>query len=351
MRIGRHIPTGSQPVRAMRTAHAIGCEAVQIFVTNPRGWREPESQPRAESAFREAARELDLAPVVVHASYLINLASPRDDFFEKSVTLLRATLVRAQRHGAASVVLHIGSHMGAGEEAGLVRLADGVRLALADGPADVMLLLENDVGAGGELGYRFEHLAAALAAVPEFAATLGVCIDTAHLWGAGFDIGTTEGAERTLAELDATVGLGRVGVIHLNDTKVALGSHRDVHARIGEGVIGAPGLETLLRHPGLAHATVLLETPIPETAAGTPDWQFEAAQLRRVQALAGRVLPAGAVEPPRADVAEGADADVAPPAPPSRGKRRSRGAKRRDDAAPDVEAEAVAPARSRGHRG
>jgi deoxyribonuclease-4 len=313
---------GAQPLRALRTAKEIGCDALQIFVTNPRGWRVPEARPKAENAFRAALAELDLAPVAVHATYLINLASPRDDFFAQSVTLLRATLERAARHGAAWVVLHIGSHMGTGVEAGLARLAAGLRQTLEGTPESVTLLLENDVGAGGELGARFEQIAAALAAVPEHADRLGVCLDTAHLWGAGFEIGTAAGAERTLAEIERLIGLRRVRVLHLNDTKVALGSHRDVHARIGEGIIGEEGLRALLRAPGLAHAAVLLETPFRETSpGGQPDWEAEAAQLRRVNALAGRATPAGtdvasadAVEDASARDATAADLAAQPPA-------------------------------------
>jgi deoxyribonuclease IV len=333
VRIGRHIPMGSQPQKALRTAKEIGCDALQIFVTNPRGWRVPADRPKAEDAYRAAVAELDLAPVAVHATYLINLASPRDDFFAQSVTLLRATLERAARHGAASVVLHIGSHMGSGVEAGLARLAVGVRQTLNGAPESVALLLENDVGAGGELGSRFEQIAAVLDAVPEHAQRLGVCLDTAHLWGAGFDIGTVDGATTTLAEVERVIGLRRVHVLHLNDTKVALGSHRDIHARIGEGIIGADGLRTLLRAPGLAHAAVLLETPFKETAPGKFDWAFEAEQLRRVNELAGRetTTPAPAQRKPRrapapadaaADGTGAAASDAAAPAVPAKRKPR-----------------------------
>jgi deoxyribonuclease IV len=330
VRIGRHIPMGSQPLKALRTAKEIGCDALQIFVTNPRGWRVPASRPKAEDAYRAAVAELDLAPVVIHATYLINLASPRDDFFAQSVTLLRATLERAARYGAASVVLHIGSHMGSGVEAGLARLAAGVRQTLEGAPEAVTLLLENDVGAGGELGSRFEQIAAVLAAVPQHAEQLGVCLDTAHLWGAGFDIGTAEGATSTLAEVERLIGLRRVRVLHLNDTKVALGSHRDIHARIGEGVIGAEGLRTLLRAPGLAHAAVLLETPFQETTPGQMDWAYEAEQLQRVNALAGRAASPAAPtkrQPRRASrpadvTADGAARMVGDAAPPSAPKKR-----------------------------
>ena len=347
MRIGRHMPLGSQPIQALRTAQAIGCEAVQVFVTNPRGWREPATHPAAEAAFRTAAAELGLEPVVVHATYLINLASPRDDFFARSVALLRATLARAARFGATSVVLHIGSHGGAGEEAGLERLAEGVRRALEDAPPEVTLLLENDVGAGGTLGARFESLAAALAAVPEHANQLGVCLDTAHLWGAGFDVGTVAGVEETLSAFDRLVGLRRVSVVHLNDTKYARGSHRDVHARVGEGIIGQEGLAALLRHLGLADTTVLLETPLLETTPGHPDWKYDAAQLVRVKALAGREVtaetPGTAGMPAVADVVEAADAQVS-----EKGTASHRQARGRRGRSPDTAgAPAAAPSRHR----
>lgn len=305
-RIGRHMPTGSRPIEALRTARAIGCESVQVFVTNPRGWRAPEPDAAREAAFRAAAAELDLAPVVVHATYLINLASPRDDFFSSSVALLRATIDRAARYGASSVVFHIGSHGGAGEDAGIARLAEGIRRTLDGTPESVMLLLENDVGGGGKLGYRFENLAAALEAVPEFAQRLGVCLDTAHLWGAGFDIGSPEGAAVTLDLADGTVGLTRVPVLHLNDTPKGLGSHLDNHARLGEGIIPAEGLAALLRDPRLAHTAMLLETPIAETSDGKPDWEHDRAHLHRARVLAG-------LDPEESEQ----------PAKPARRKRRS----------------------------
>src|SRR5258706_13468874 len=162
MRFGRHMPTGSKPVQAMRTAREIGCDAVQIFVTNPRGGRGPDDNPAAERRFRAALDEYALHPAVVHATYLINLASPRDDFFEQSVALLRATLERAAHFGASSVVFHIGSHGGAGEEAGLERPATGRRRGV-EGTAVVDLrVLEKDDGGGGPLGYAHESLLAVL---------------------------------------------------------------------------------------------------------------------------------------------------------------------------------------------
>jgi deoxyribonuclease IV len=291
MRFGRHMPTGSRPVEALRTAREIGCDTAQIFVTNPRGWRAPDPNPAREETFRRAAEEHRISPVVVHATYLINLASPRDDFWESSISLLRATLERAERYGASSVVFHIGSHGGAGDEAGLERLADGLRRVLEGAPESVALLLENDVGGGGKLGPRFENLAAVLDALPEHAGHLGVCLDTAHLWGAGFDIGTPEGAAATLDAADRILGLARVPVLHVNDTPKALGSHLDNHARIGEGIIHEAGLAAFLCDPRLAHTTALLETPIAESAPGTPDWEHDRAHMRRARTLAGLEMP------------------------------------------------------------
>jgi deoxyribonuclease-4 len=170
---------------------------------------------------------------------------------------------------------------------------------LEDAPESVMLLLENDVGGGGKLGYRFENLAAVLERVPEHAGQLGVCLDTAHLWGAGFDIGTPEGASRTLDDADHILGLARVPVLHVNDTPKALGSHLDHHARIGEGVIPLEGLGAFLRDPRLAHTAAFLETPIAEEAPGRPDWANDREHMTRARALAS--LPPMPVDQQTAD--------------------------------------------------
>jgi deoxyribonuclease-4 len=233
---------------------------------------------------------------VVHAAYIINLASPRDDIFERSISLLQVTMRRAEAFGAGSVVFHIGSHTGAGEEAGLSRLAQGIERTLADAPDGVMLLLENDTGGGGKLGYRMENLASALDQASQYAPQLGVCIDISHLWGAGYDVGTVEGAQATVAEIDRTIGLALVPVLHVNDAREALGGHRDVHARLGEGQIAVEGIRALLRHPDLAHTTALLETPIPELVPGKSDWEKERAFMLQAREIAGLPLPPSADE-------------------------------------------------------
>ena len=291
MKLGRHMPVASKPVEALKLAREIGCDCVQIFVTNPRAWQVPGASPALESAFREAAQHFGLHPVVVHATYLINLASQREDIVEHSVTLLRATLERAARYHAASVVFHIGSHGGAGEDVGTDRLICGIRRVLDGSPEDIRLLLENDTGGGGKLGYRMENLATVLDALPDTAHRLGVCLDTAHLWGAGFDIGTSAGAETVLAHVDTTLGLHRVHVLHVNDTPKALGSHLDHHARLGEGLIGQEGLRTILRAPALSHVAAVLETPLCESKPDHIDWAAERNHIVRVRKLAGLRMP------------------------------------------------------------
>lgn len=296
------MPVSPRPTEALRLTQLIGGDAVQIFVTNPRGWRPPAPRPRDEAAFRALRAELGHWPVVVHAAYLINLASPNDEFFEKSVEALHFTLQRAALFEASSVVFHIGSHTGSGEEAGLRRLTEGVDRALDGAPESVHLLLENDVGGGGKLGARFENIGAVLSSLPQHAERLGVCLDTAHLWGAGFDIGAPAGAAATLAEADAAFGLDRVHVIHLNDSRGGLGSHRDHHARLGKGTIPLEGLADFLRMPRLAHTTLILETPlsmtddapgeaeVDEAIAPSPakvDWDAERRELFQASELAG----------------------------------------------------------------
>jgi deoxyribonuclease IV len=285
MRLGRHMPLHSNAVKAVETARNIGCDAIQIFASNPTGWRPTAGNGASCAAFARATIEFDLQPVVIHAPYLINLASPDESIWEKSIGLLQWTLQRGALLGASSVVFHTGSHRGSGVDAGIVRIAQAIRRILPETPPEVMLLLENDVGAGDSLGHSFEQLGAALALLPEYDERLGICIDTAHLWGAGHDISTAAAAQQVLQEIDRTVGLKRLKIIHLNDTEKALGSHRDVHARLGEGIIGEEGLRALLRDPRLSQAAVILETPIKTDEQDKEDWEHDKQQLARARAL------------------------------------------------------------------
>ena len=285
MRFGRHMPLNAKPVRAAEIARQLGSSAIQIFASNPTGWRPPEGDPKASLAFAEAARTLDLDPVVIHAPYLINLASPDEIIWEKSVALLTWTLQRGTLLGAKYVVFHTGSHRGSGIEAGIERIVEAIERILPVTPPEVLLLLENDVGAGNSLGGGFAQLGTILARLPQFAGRMGVCLDTAHLWGAGYDISTAENVRQVLRDFDEVVGLTRLKVLHLNDTKMALGSHRDVHARLGEGIIGEEGFRALLTDLRLDYVAVIMETPIQTDEDGKEDWEHDKQHFERMMAM------------------------------------------------------------------
>lgn len=312
MRIGRHMPTHSKMVKAAEIARQIGCEAIQIFASNPTGWRPSADDEKGCAAFAQAARACELDPVVIHAPYLINLGTLDDEIWQKSVSLLTWTVQRGALLGAKYVVFHTGSHRGAGITTGLARVAQGIKKVLQESPpittdaiidnistlspdksgseknSQVMLLLENDVGAGNSLGHSFEQLAAILVQLPQYRDRLGICIDTAHLWGAGYDISNGHSTLQVLQNCEETFGLARLKVIHLNDTAMALGSHRDAHKRLGEGIIGSEGLQALLRDPRLDHVAVLMETPIQTDEHNKEDWTHDAGQILKAKALMGR---------------------------------------------------------------
>jgi apurinic endonuclease (APN1) len=285
MRIGRHMPTNSKPARAAQIAHELGCETIQIFASNPTGWRPSPDDPALCASFVQAARACQLEPIVLHAPYIINLGTVDDVVWEKSIALLTWTLQRGALLGARYVVFHTGSHKGAGVEVGVQRVAQGIARILPETPEEVMLLLENDVGAGNTLGHSFEQLAEILALLPQYSERLGVCLDTAHLWGAGHDISTAASTQQVLQHCDATFGLERLKVLHLNDTEKALGSHRDVHARLGEGIIGEEGLRALLQDPRLADIAVIMETPVKRDEHKKEDWEQDRTQIAFAKSL------------------------------------------------------------------
>ena len=275
-RIGRHLPTSGGLAKTLRLAREQALETVQIFVSNPQGWAVPVPRPDAE-AFLEGAREIGLSPVVVHAKYLINLASPDPEHRERSARTLAAELVAASALGAELVVVHSGSHGGDGEERGTERLIEGLitarEIAAAEtGEDGAEPLVENSVGAGTQLCSTFDALAGVAAR-----AGVRVCVDTAHAFVAGYDLSTPEGAREVTSELNATVG-ARIALLHLNDPRNALGSHRDGHQRIGEGHVTEEAWVELFG--GLPGVPAVMETPY-----ATPE--VDAAQVRLAKELAG----------------------------------------------------------------
>ena len=257
--LGRHVATGPGLERAIADAQRIGCTAAQIFPGNPKGWQyTPLPAERAVRA-RAAWTEAGVRPLVIHAPYIINPASPDDRLHASSQQGIRHALTHARDLGATAVVVHLGSHKGSGHEAGAARLIAACAFALEGLPDDLYLLLENNVGAGNSMGGTLDALGGLLrdAAHPR----VGVCIDSAHLWGAGYDLTTGDGVERALEEIDRAIGLLHVRVLHANDSPVPLGSHRDQHAHLGQGLIGYVGLAALLAHPALDGIPAVLETP------------------------------------------------------------------------------------------
>jgi deoxyribonuclease-4 len=296
-RIGAHLPLGDGMVKAVERADKIGAGALQIFADNPTAWKRRTDPPKEQPAFRRRIAELDIGPIAIHASYLVNLAGPEDDFRERSVEVLTEELRVAPGFGARYVNVHTGSHKGTGLEVGIDRVGRGVARALADshdGPDAPILTLENSAGGGGGIGTTPEELEAILEAAARHGAApdrVGLCLDTAHLWGAGHRISDVEGVDMLLDEIDRRVGLGRVAMIHLNDSKAACGSRLDRHEHLAAGEIGAVGLQRLLTHPGLGHVTYYLETP-------GMDEGYDAHNVARAYAIALgkplRRLPKGA---------------------------------------------------------
>jgi deoxyribonuclease IV len=313
-------------VKAVDRAHAIGASALQVFIDNPTAWRRRPEPPAELPAFRERLVTHDIGPLAVHASYLINLAGPEPDFHARSVTLLTSELRVAPSFGARFVNMHIGSHRGTSVAEGTVRLADAIAAVLAevdDGPDAAMLVLENSAGAGFGLGMDVDELvgiAEAVAAVGVPDRRVAFCLDTAHAWGGGVDLGTAEGVDAFLADFDARIGLGRLPMIHLNDSKVERGSRNDRHEHLGAGRIGHEGLARILTHPGLIATTYYLETP------GMDDGYDAINVARAADLVAGRPL----ADLPTEALTIGGSRARTGPAAEARAKARAAAAKERE---------------------
>ncbi len=259
MRLGIHIPLKGGFAANLMRVKEYGCETIQLFAGNPTAWK--MAPPNVVEIEKRAvlAREQSIYPVVIHCAYLVNLATRSPDFHEKSVQLLGETMQRASLHGAPYVVLHTGNHGGAGVEEGLEQIIETIDGALPKWPDGVKLLLENTAGSGTALGSSFEELARILKSFPPY--TLGICLDTAHGWAAGYDFGTADGVKMLLEQFERLIGLESLCLLHLNDAKVARGSRVDRHEHIGRGQIGRDGFRELLRQPWPEGMPVILETP------------------------------------------------------------------------------------------
>ena len=260
MRVGVHVSIAGGLLQAVERAARLGCETMQIFSRSPRGGKAAPIPGALAGAFDRARRAAGIEPLAVHTPYVLNLASPQPAMWTYSAALYAEEYARAAALTADFLVTHVGSLRGDDEAAGIGRVAEAISRALrcADGPT--MVLLENTAGAGQGLGYRFEQLAAIRDAVAD-PARVGVCLDTAHLFAAGYAIHTAGGLQETLAACDRIVGLQHLRLVHLNDAKAPFGSRIDRHWHIGQGEIGRAGFSRFLRHPALAQVPCVLETP------------------------------------------------------------------------------------------
>ena len=265
-RIGFHDPIKDGLHESLIIAKETGCDAVQIFSRNPRGWTAKPLTADAIALFRKTRRQTGISPVLIHANYLINLSAADEVMLLKSIESFREEVERAIVLGADYLVVHPGSARGCPEKDALEICALSLQIAckgLRFGK--LRILLENTAGQGECIGHRFEHLRTIIGAYPKL--PLGVCVDTAHSFTAGYDIREADGLEATIAIIKRTVGLKNVHAVHFNDSRAPYNSRVDRHWHIGEGHIGREALRRFAQHPKLAHAAFILETPSDDPRA------------------------------------------------------------------------------------
>ena len=259
--LGAHMSVAGGVSKALERGQSIGCDTIQIFTRNNNRWASKPIPPEEIERFHDQVKATGIWPVFSHAAYLINLASPKEDLWEKSIEAFIDELVRAEKLNLLGVVLHPGSHMGEGEDVGIARIAAALdRCHEATEGFKTLTLLEVTAGTGDHLGYRFEQLAEIRARVkhPE---RVAFCFDTCHAFAAGYDFRTREGYEAVMEEFDRILGLERLKAFHFNDSKHPLGSRKDRHEHIGHGYIGLDGFRWIVNDPRFQQVPMVLETP------------------------------------------------------------------------------------------
>ncbi len=259
--LGAHVSTAGGLHTAFERAATATCNVVQIFSKNQRQWNAKPLTTSDIDQFRSAHTAWGGGPLIVHDSYLINMASPDDALWERSIAAFQVELERCEQLGVQALVTHPGAHVGAGEEAGLERFGAALRRILDQGSGGTTkILLETTAGQGTCLGHSFEHLAR-LIELSNGHERVGICFDTCHVLAAGYDFRTPATYAATFAELERLVGLERLQAFHLNDSKGDLGSHLDRHTHIGAGNVGLEGFRLIMNDPRFAHIPMVLETP------------------------------------------------------------------------------------------
>jgi len=286
MEIGAHVSCAGGIDSAVDRVVAIGGDCVQLFTQSPRMWRATNHDPAAVERFREKRREHGIGGVACHAVYLCNLAAPSDEVYAKSIAALENTVDVACAIEADAVIFHVGSHLGAGFDAGRTRVVAAMERILERCAGDTWLLMENSAGAGGTIGRSLDELAALLEALDGHP-RLGVCIDSCHLFASGYDV-TNEGVvDGLVGEIRDTIGLDRLRCLHVNDSAAPLGSNRDRHANVLDGLMGE-GMGAFLAHPDFQHLPAYLEVP------GADKHGPDADEVRKLRELHERWAP-----PPR----------------------------------------------------
>jgi deoxyribonuclease-4 len=259
-RIGVHVSIAGKIYESLERARALGCNTMQIFSRNPRGWTASGLDKRDVEEFRRLKAKYDIAPVAVHIPYIINLATPDDKLYKKSIEAYIEDIKRTDELGAEYFVTHLGSHVESGEENGIGRFSSALNRIIKEANPKTMILFENTAGSGSWIGYRFEHLKTIRDGLKE-PKRVAVCLDTAHTFEAGYDIKTKEGLEKTLEDFDRLLGLELIKVVHFNDSLSERGSRVDRHQHIGKGSLGAQALGRIINHPRLKDAAFIMETP------------------------------------------------------------------------------------------
>lgn len=301
LRLGAHMSVAGGLHKAVERIRAVDGTALQVFTRNQRQWDPPPLTAQEIAAFAKARKDWGPHPVAAHVSYLVNPANPDPDKAERSVDALAAELERCAALDIPLLVMHPGSHLGAGTEAGVRTFAANLDKALETAKAPgVTVLLETTAGQGTNLGSTFEELASVIRA-SSHPGRLGICLDTCHAFAAGYELRTKQGLERTLAELDRIVGLDRLMLVHLNDSRGKLGSRVDRHEHIGKGELGAESFRLLLRflmeREALRDLPLILETPKKGTGKGADE--FDRRNLTLLRGLARRKTPVPPARKPK----------------------------------------------------
>jgi len=273
VRVGAHTSIAGGAYNAVDEQVEYSGNCGQIFSHSPQVWQDPNIEDDEAAKFRELSEDNGVGPWVIHSSYLVNLCTPKDDLREKSLYSMQKEVDAAAKLGIEYVNVHLGAHTGAGVDGGLDNAASV--LDELDVPDGVTVLIESDAGSGTKLGGQFEHLATVR---ERTSLDIEFCLDTAHMFAAGYDLSTPEGVAETFEEFDDVVGLADLACIHLNDSKHACGTNKDEHAHIGEGEIGEAGMRAFVNHDAVADVPLVLETP-------TEDGKSFAWNIERVREL------------------------------------------------------------------